>query len=88
MVPTASSKIIWQVALPWMPILCSKPPQWMPLRSPKLPSAFTMNLGTTNKLMPLLPAGASGKRANTKWMMFSARSCSPALMKILAPVIL
>ena len=47
-----------------------------------------MNLGTTNKLMPLLPAGASGNRANTKWMMFSARSCSPALMKILAPVIL
>ena len=26
-VPTAPSKTIWQVALPWMPILCSRPPQ-------------------------------------------------------------
>jgi hypothetical protein len=32
------------------------------------------------------PGGASGRRASTMWMMFSARSCSPAEMKILVPV--
>ena len=85
-VPTAPSSTIWQVALPWMPILCSRPPQNTALRSPKLPSSRTKNLGTTNKLMPLLPAGASGKRANTKCTMLLTMSCSPALMKILLPV--
>ncbi len=32
--PVAPSKFITQVALPWMPILCSIEPQLMPLRSP------------------------------------------------------
>ena len=35
-----------------------------------------------------MPAGASGRRASTRWTMFSARSCSPAEMKILVPVML
>jgi hypothetical protein len=48
----------------------------------QLPSALTRNLGTTNSEMPLLPAGASGRRASTRCTMFSARSCSPAEMKI------
>ena len=60
----------------------------MGLRSPMLPSAFTLNFGTTNRLMPLLPLGASGRRASTRCTMFSVKSCSPALMKILLPVIL
>ena len=38
--------------------------------------------------MPLMPFGASGSRASTRWMMFSVRSCSPAEMKIFVPVIL
>ena len=54
----------------------------MGLRSPKLPSLLTLNLGTKNKLMPLLPGGASGKRANTKCTMLDVKLCSPALMKI------
>ena len=62
-----------QVALPWMPILCSRPPQQMPLRSPSEPSALTMNFGTTNSEMPFEPAGASGRRASTRWTMFSAQ---------------
>ncbi|MCY1375431.1 hypothetical protein D9M69_628450 [compost metagenome] len=70
-----------------MPILCSIEPHWMPLRSPGLPLVSGMNLGTTNSEMPLVPPGASGRRASTRWMMFSARSCSPAEMKILVPVI-
>jgi hypothetical protein len=37
--------------------------------------------------MPRVPAGASGNRASTRWTMFSVRSCSPAEMKILVPVI-
>ena len=39
--------------------------------------------GTRNRLMPCVPAGAPGRRASTRWMMFSVRSCSPAEMKIL-----
>jgi hypothetical protein len=87
-VPTAPSRLIWQVALPWMPILCSSAPQKIGLRSPSEPSALTRNLDTTNSEMPLLPAGASGSRASTRCTMLSDRSCSPALMKIFCPVIL
>ncbi len=36
--------------------------------------------------MPLVPGGASGVRASTRWMMFSAMSCSPKVMKIFWPV--
>ena len=36
----------------------------------------------------LVPSGAPSMRASTRWMMLSARSCSPAEMKILVPVIL
>jgi hypothetical protein len=46
-----------------------------------------MNLGTINNEIPLVPAGASGRRARTIWIMFSVKSCSPAEMKIFVPVI-
>ncbi len=36
--------------------------------------------------MPFTPGGASGKRASTRWTMFSAMSCSPQVMKILVPL--
>ena len=36
--------------------------------------------------MPLTPAGAPVVRARTRWTMFSARSWSPAEMKIFWPV--
>ena len=29
------------------------------------------NFGTRNRLMPRVPAGASGRRASTRWTMFS-----------------
>ncbi len=35
--------------------------------------------------MPFVPGGASGARASTKWMMLSAMSCSPQVMKIFVP---
>jgi hypothetical protein len=35
------------------------------LRSPKEPSAFTLNFGTINNEIPLVPLGAPGKRART-----------------------
>ena len=85
--PLAPSKFMTQVALALMPILCSMAPQRMPLRSPTLPSALGRNFGTRNSEMPLVPPGASGSRASTRWRMFSVRSCSPAEMKILVPVI-
>ncbi|MNH32855.1 hypothetical protein D3C79_933270 [compost metagenome] len=69
-----------------MPILCSSAPQLTALRSPSEPSALTSRLGTRNRLIPLTPGGASGKRASTKWMMLSVKSCSPPLMKILLPL--
>ncbi|MNR42930.1 hypothetical protein D3C85_1615000 [compost metagenome] len=86
--PLAPSKFITQVAEALIPILCSIEPQESALRSPRLPSAPTMNFGTRNSEMPLGPAGASGSLASTRWMMFSLRSCSPPVMKILVPLIL
>ena len=46
-----------------------------------------MNFGTMNRLMPFTLSGAPGVLASTRWMMLSDRSCSPAEMKILVPVI-
>src|SRR5258708_4829060 len=68
-----------------MPILCSIEPQVTPLRAPSAPSALTKIFGTTNSDTPLIPAGAPSLRARTKWMVLSARSCSPAEMKIFVP---
>jgi hypothetical protein len=65
------------VGLAWIPSLCSIDTQRTSLRSPGVPSAFGMNFGTTKSEMPFTPSGASGVRASTRWMMFSARSCSP-----------
>ncbi len=76
-----------QVALPWMPILCSRPAQDTPLRSPSEPSSFTRNFGTTNRDRPLMPGTAPSTRASTVWMMLSAKSCSPAEIQIFWPVI-
>ncbi|MNJ47418.1 hypothetical protein D3C77_425760 [compost metagenome] len=76
-----------QVALPWMPILCSSPAQWTPLRSPSEPSSLTRNFGTTKSDRPLMPGAAPSTRASTVWMMLSAKSCSPAEIQIFWPVI-
>ncbi|MCY1277194.1 hypothetical protein D9M70_258820 [compost metagenome] len=84
--PVAPSKFITQVAEALMPILCSMEPQDTALLSPREPSALAMTLGTRNSEMPFGPAGASGSLASTRWMMFSVRSCSPPVMKILVPV--
>jgi hypothetical protein len=57
--PFASSNTSTAVAEALMPILCSMDGQLTPLRAPTPPSASGKNLGTMNKLMPLVPAGAS-----------------------------
>ena len=62
--------------------------QWSGTMCLTEPSSFGRYLGTTNRLIPFTPLGASGSRARTRWMMFSVRSWSPAEMKILLPVIL
>ncbi|MNP11655.1 hypothetical protein D3C76_1038520 [compost metagenome] len=82
----ALSKLSTQVALPWMPILCSMEPQLTPLGAPSWPWASTWIFGTANSEMPLTPAGAPSMRASTRWMMFSVMSCSPAEMNILLPL--
>ncbi len=71
-----------------MPILCSIDPHDTALRAPSDPSSFTSTLGTMNSEMPLLLSGAPGVLARTRWMMLSVKSCSPAEMKILVPVML
>ena len=38
----------------------------IPFRWPTVPSSFTLNLGTKNKLIPLVPAGESVALAITK----------------------
>ena len=69
-----------------MPILCSMPAQLTPLRAPARPSAPGRSFGTMKSEMPLMPFGASGVRASTRWMMFSVKSWSPEEMKIFEPV--
>jgi hypothetical protein len=49
--------------------------------------AVDLELGVTNSEMPLAPGGASGSLASTRCTMLPVRSCSPAVMKILVPVI-
>jgi hypothetical protein len=77
-----------QVELPWMPIFSSIDPQLTPLRAPSAPLVPGRNFGTMKSDTPLVPAGAPSMRASTRCTMFSARSCSPAEMKILVPLIL
>ncbi len=60
--PVASSKFITQVADALMPIFFSREPHTTPLLSPILPGRY---LGTMNREMPLVPLGASGRRAST-----------------------
>jgi len=50
--------------------LCSTECARTSFLTPSEPSLLTKNFGTRNSEMPLLPAGASGSRASTKWMMF------------------
>src|SRR2546427_5845259 len=79
----APSILICAVALPWMPILCSSAPQKMGLRSPSEPSALTTNLGTTNRLMPLEPTGASGRRARSEEHTSELQSQSNLVCRLL-----
>src|SRR5271156_5928856 len=60
-----------------MPILCSIEPQTTGLRAPSEPSSLTRTFGTRKSEMPLVPAGAPSMRARTRWMMVSAKACSP-----------
>ena len=83
--PVAASKFITQVAEALMPILCSMEPQET-LFGTSVPSACGSFLGTRNNEIPLVPGGASGRRASTICTMFAAMSWSPAEMKILVPV--
>src|SRR3569832_674457 len=69
-----------------MPIFSSSAPQKIGLRRPSEPSAFGKNFGTRKSEIPLVPFGASGRRAKTKCTIFSAMSCSPAEIKIFPPV--
>ena len=85
--PVEPSNAIWQVADAFRPILCSMPATDTPFAAPTAPSAPGRYLGTRNRLIPFTPAGASGRRARTRWMMLSVRSWSPDEMKILPPVI-
>jgi len=49
-----------------MPILLSIDPVDIPFLCPTVPSSFTINFGTRNKLIPLVPAGESVDLAKTK----------------------
>ena len=49
-----------------MPILCSTEPVDTPFLGPIDPSSFTINFGTRNKLIPLVPGGESVALAITK----------------------
>ena len=57
----------------------------MSVRSPIEPSSVTRNFGTTNRLMPRVPAGDPGTFASTRCTMFSAIWCSPPEIHIFCP---
>ena len=84
--PVAPSKLITQVGEPWMPSLCSRLTTLRLLPTPGLPFSSGMNLGTMNRLIPRVPAAAPGRRASTRWQVFSVTSLSPQVMKIFCPV--
>jgi hypothetical protein len=46
--------------------LVSIDPVDIPFLGPIVPSSFTINLGTKNKLIPFVPAGESSALAKTK----------------------
>jgi len=64
------------VADPAMPILRSMDRQFTPFerRRRTEPLLSGSSLGTTKRLIPRVPPGASGRRASTRWTMFCARS--------------
>ena len=74
MYPDAFSKLNTQVGDPLIPILLSIDTVFTPFLGPTDPLSSTQNFGTKNKLIPLVPFGASGVLAKTKWMMFSVKS--------------
>ena len=80
--PRAPSNSITQVGLPCSPILCSSDTTRTALATPARPSASGTRFGTSKSEIPLVPAGASGSRASTRWQTFSAMSWSPQEMKI------
>ena len=84
--PSDSPKDMRAVGLALIPSLCSRETHLRSLRSPGPPSGSTRNFGTMKQEIPLVPGGASGVRANTMWMMFSAMPCSPQVMKVLVPL--
>mgnify|MGYP003306381829 CR=1 FL=1 len=54
------------MAEPLIPILLSIDPVEIPFLDPIDPSSLTLNLGTKNKLIPLVPGGESETLAITK----------------------
>ena len=69
-----------------MPILVSIESVFTPFLGPIEPLSFTLNFGTKNKLIPLVPDGPPGIFAKTKWIIFSVKSWSPEVIKIFCPV--
>ena len=65
--PCAPSNSTWHVGLPWQPILSSMRPMRVVFHSPASPASSGRFLGTRNSEMPLVPAGAPGRRARTQW---------------------
>ena len=88
-VPTAPSRIIWQVALPWMPILCSSAPQKM--RVALAQRAVGVDAGTWAPRTARCPCCRPARRAGAPAP--GARCCRPGRarrreMKIFWPVML
>ena len=66
MAPSLSPNDNTQVGLALIPNLCSIDTHDTSFFAPREPSAPTRYFGTMKHEMPLVPAGASGVRANTK----------------------
>ena len=64
--PFALSKLSTQVGDPFIPILLSIDKVLTPFLVPTDPSSLTLNFGTKNKLIPLVPAGPPGILASTR----------------------
>ena len=62
------------MAEPLIPIFVSIDPVDIPFLAPMVPSSFTINFGTKNKLIPLVPFGESDALAITRCIIFSVKS--------------
>src|SRR3546814_17040307 len=82
-----SSDLITAVGEALMPSMFSSETQRRSLCTPRLPSSFTMNLGTRKRLLPPVPSAAPRRPARPLCPLFPPSSPPPSLLYTFFPVL-